>query len=646
VPGRRLALLALALPVAVAVGLAAAPGVPNRLGILATRSLVKVASHVPDGLWALYPDAPAPRMPPPTTEPDGPIVVITAAENPFTAYLAEILRAEGLNELSILDRTALTTGALAGRAVVVLGELALDPTEVAALGAWTEAGGTLIAMRPDRLLAALLGLGPVEGTLGDGYLRVDTSAGPGRGIVGETMQFHGTADRWRITPGSATSVLATLYTDADTPTDFPAVTRRAVGSRGGSAVGFAYDLARSVVYTRQGNPAWAGEKHHGDPPRRSVDLYVGGAGSDPANGWIDFAKLAIPQADEQQRLLANVILASTMLPRFWYLPGGRSAAVVMTGDDHDDAGIRPRFDQYDAASPPGCSVDDWECVRATGYLYVGTHFTAADAERYTRRGFEVALHVNTDCTDWNPRSLGFLLDVQRRQFAAALPGVPAPVTSRTHCAAWSDWSTAAEIEAARGVRLDANYYFYPASWAGGRAGWFTGSGFPMHFATQDGHTIDCYQAATQITDESGMALPQVADALLDRALGPEGYYGVITANLHFDAPTHPGSDAIVASARARDVPVVSARQLLEWLDGRNASSFGAVRWDGRTLAFTVNVGAGARNLTGMVPLPPGAGSLLALTRDGAPLAYGVRTVKGMPYAFFAAAPGSYVAVTR
>ena len=40
-----------------------------------------------------------------------------------------------------------------------------------------------------------------------------------------------------------------------------------------------------------------------------------------------------------------------------------------------------------------------------------------------------------------------------------------------------------------------------------RPGMFTGSGMPMRFAELDGTMIDCYQAATQMTDESGESLP-------------------------------------------------------------------------------------------------------------------------------------------
>ena len=45
--------------------------------------------------------------------------------------------------------------------------------------------------------------------------------------------------------------------------------------------------------------------------------------------------------------------------------------------------------------------------------------------------------------------------------------------------------------------------------------------------------MDVYQAPTQITDESGQSCRTI-DALLDRALGADGYYGVFTANMHND----------------------------------------------------------------------------------------------------------------
>jgi hypothetical protein len=88
-------------------------------------------------------------------------------------------------------------------------------------------------MSPDPKLAGLLGLTNPSGTpLSEGYLKVDTASAPGKGIVGETIQFHGAADRYDL--GEARAV-ATLYSDANTATQNPAVTMRDVGTNGGQA---------------------------------------------------------------------------------------------------------------------------------------------------------------------------------------------------------------------------------------------------------------------------------------------------------------------------------------------------------------------------------------------------------------------------
>ena len=199
----------------------------------------------------------------------GPILVLANAANPFSSYYGEILSAEGLNEFALMDISAVNSGTLANYDVILLGEGALTAGQVTLLANWVNAGGSLIAMRPDKQLAGLLGLNDAKATLTNAYLLVNTTSSPGAGIVGQTMQFHGTADLYTL--GAATS-LATLYGNAQTPTanSNPAVTLCRVGSNGGQAAAFTFDLARSVVYTRQGNPAWSGQNRDGqDGPRRS-----------------------------------------------------------------------------------------------------------------------------------------------------------------------------------------------------------------------------------------------------------------------------------------------------------------------------------------------------------------------------------------
>jgi len=577
----------------------------------------------------------------PTQGPGGPILVVTKASNQFSTYYAEILRTEGFNAFTVADIATVTAATLSSYDIVLLGEMTLTSGEVAMLTTWVNAGGNLIAMRPDKQLAGLLGLTDTGSTRSDAYLLVNTSSGPGVGIVNQTIQFHSTADLYTLS--DATS-LATLYANATTPTINPAVTLRSVGTFGGQAAAFTYDLARSIVYTRQGNPAWATLERDGFAPIRSDDLYFGGGVPD----WVDLTKVAIPQADEQQRLLANLILQMTQdwkpLPRFWYFPRGLKAVVVMTGDDHANGGTAGRFDNYVANSPPDCVVDNWECVRSTSYVYPGTPLSDSLAAVYTAQGFEVGIHVqHFGCSDFTPTSLESVYASQLSAWTTDFPSLAPPSTHRFHCVVWSDWSTQAETELRHGMRLDTNYYYWPASWIQDRPGMFTGSGMPMRFTKIDGTMIDVYQAATQMTDESGQSFPFHADALLDKALGPEGYYGAFTANMHTDQVASSGSDAIVASAVARGVPVISSRQMLTWLDGRNNSFFGSLAWNGTTLSFNVTVAPGANGLLAMLPATFAGRTLSAITRNGSPMAFTTQTIKGIRYAIFSAPAGAYQA---
>jgi hypothetical protein len=561
----------------------------------------------------------------------GPILVISSTMNPFSAYYAEILRNEGLNAFAVNDIATLSADVIASYDVVIVGEMALTTGEVTMLSDWVNAGGHLIAMRPDKKLAGLLGLSDLSSTISDAYLLVNTSSGPGAGIVNQTIQYHSTADRYGLN-GAAS--LATLYSNSTTSTSSPAVTLRTVGTNGGQAAAFTYDLARSVIYTRQGNPLWSGQERDGQAPIRSDDLFY------PA--WVDLDKVAIPQADEQQRLLANLIIQMNIdkkpLPRFWYLPRNLKAAVVMTGDDHNGNGTNGRFDAYVSDSPSGCSVANWDCIRGTSYIYPDNGMTNSQASAYNSAGFEIALHVFTGCADWTLSSLASDYTDQLGAWHASYPSLPMPVTNRTHCIVWSDYVTQPQVELANGIRFDTNYYYWPPAWVSDRPGFFTGSGMPMRFADVDGNMIDVYQAATQMTDESGQSYPYTIDTLLEKATGTMGYYGVFTANMHNDSVESSGSDAIVSSALAHGIPVVTARQMLQWLDGRNASAFSAMRWNGATLSFSLSMGQGASGLITMVPVPPGR-TVSGILMNGSSVAFTVETVKGIQYARFAAVNG-------
>ena len=137
-----------------------------------------------DFTWSFTTSGPPP--PPPDQGPGGPILVVTG--DPFGSYYAEILRAEGLNAFLTKDLSTVTAATLGAYDVAILANVALTNAQAAMFTDWVTAGGNLIAMRPDPILASLLGLTPGTGSLSNAYFKIDTTSAPGTGIVGQTIQ--------------------------------------------------------------------------------------------------------------------------------------------------------------------------------------------------------------------------------------------------------------------------------------------------------------------------------------------------------------------------------------------------------------------------------------------------------------------------
>lgn len=575
----------------------------------------------------------------PLNGPGGPILVLSTTTNPFSRFPVEILRAEGLNEFAAADISTITSvTSLNGYDVVVLGEMTLTTTQMNTLTTWVNNGGTLIALRPASNLRPLMGLNLV-GTLSDKYLLVNTSSGPGLGIVNQTMQFHGTADLYTLTGGATT--IATLYSDATTATTNPAVTLRNVGTNGGKAIAFAFDLAKSVIYTRQGNPAQAGVETDGQTPIRSDDLYF--------PSYLDMNKVAIPQADEQQRLLANIIIQSNLakkpLPRFWYMPSGNKAAIVYAADDHSTAsGTKDIFNRMIANSPISGTAANWTAYRATSWFYVGIPLTDSAAAVYNSLGFDMGVHVQNGCANFTSfANLDSSYTPQLQAFQQNYPSLPLQTTHRFHCVVWSNWSTQAKVEASHGIRYSMDYYYWPPTWINNRPGLFTGSGIPMRFGDSNGDLLDIYQGVSNLVNENGVDYSLGVNTLLDNALGSKGYYGFFGTHDDFRDTTF--STTVINAAKAHNVPIISAKQALTWLDGRNNSSFGSIAWNNNQLSFTITAYTGADNINAMLPVYSSNGQLSSIVRNGGAVSYTIQTIKGIQYAFFAAPVGfsNYVA---
>jgi hypothetical protein len=582
----------------------------------------------------------APRL---SRGPGGPVLLVTDDRNPYDDFIAEILRAEGMPAFETIALRDLASATLADHAVAVVSGTP-RPTARLQLGRWLEAGGRLVLNDAGDELAGLAGLRRVPGAVAEGDLLVDPDSRAGRGVPATPLRLH--AEAAGVEVDDRADVVATVQGDGRS---FPAVTLREVGPAGGSVAAFTFDLAESVVLTRQGNPRWAGQERDGTPPVRPDDLFFGGSADDPAEDWVDLDQVHVPHADEQMRLLSRLVeqmtAAATPLPRFWYFPDDEDAVLVMAADDHGtEDGTADLFAAMQASDPPGCDVDRWECARATAWLDPGSGLTSEDAADLHDAGFDLGAHVTTGCQDWTETSLREAYLRGLRAFRVRYPDLPAQTGHRLHCIAWTELVTQPEVERDWGIRIDMNYYYWPGDWVASRAGFMTGSGLPLRFSDLDGGLIDVYQQETHLVDEVFAGDPDALRGLVERARGPEGY--VAAFGTHHDFSTDFGAE-VMEVARDLDVPIISAQQLLDWTDGRSASTVDRLRWSSDSVTFTVTVDERADGrLRALLPTEALGGRLATVERDGEPLELTSREIRGVEYTFFDARSGAYAASYR
>src|SRR5690606_28296311 len=206
-------------------------------------------------------------------------ILLLATEDHFGAYTAQLLLAEGFNEFEIdsLNGARINDEYLQRIDAVILAQCAVTDAQKEMLGNYVRQGGNLIAFRPDTKLASVFGISETSGIINDGYISVNAGSGVGDGITRETLQFHGAADQ--CTLGSGT-LIATLHTEAESKTTFPAIVRNEFGA--GLAFAFLYNLPESIVLTRQGNWRHAGSEMDGITGIRAMDLFT--------HGWLDTTK--------------------------------------------------------------------------------------------------------------------------------------------------------------------------------------------------------------------------------------------------------------------------------------------------------------------------------------------------------------------
>jgi hypothetical protein len=471
-------------------------------------------------------------------------------------YLREILAHGGLfyEEVS-RDQVIRPSG---HQVIILTGDAALTPDEAAALEAWIEAGGCLIAIgshsgqpslfgvREDRE-ESVTGWGVGASLLGEGYGHIVAEDHPvTRGLHSSLHFFNGIAVRAE----SAETLVAVLATHGR-PTERALVTERRIGA--GRAILLALDLPGSVVLMQQG---------------RYVDadgLSGPDAGSGIADGslkaedgmvldWhfdrapvpgLPFPGFLHPVADELRELLVRSVLHGSQqsgctLPLLWYYPRHLPALGHLS---HDTDGHNPVLGWRLLEVLTELGVRGTWCVIMPGYPH-----ELYDALR--EAGQEIALHF--DALEMGPLS-EFTEPNLRAQYAwlKAASGV-SPVSNKNHYTRWE--GRLAFFEWCERLGLQAEQSRGPSKL--GCTGFPFGTSHPFFPVRDDGSPIDVLEVGFQSQDLVIFAPAPVGPALIDACLAHHGIVHLIFHPAHIAKPG-------VADA-LRELVTYGHKQGLEW----------------------------------------------------------------------------------
>jgi hypothetical protein len=576
-------------------------------------------------------------------------ILILATENDFGTYTGEILKTEGFNEFKIdsLTDVKVTASYLKKFDLVILSESEVGQPAKDMLHEFVKSGGNLIAFRPHLSLSDIFGISPAGGNIDEGYIGIDTTTQEGRALVPKTLQFHGLADEYISKRGSA---IATFYRDSGTKSEFPAVVSNSYGK--GHAIAFLYNLPKSIVYTRQGNPLFSGIEKDGIPGLRPMDLFT--------DGWLDASNSAINQADEQMTLLSHCIekmnTYTKPLPRFWYFPDTLKCLVTLTNDSEyrNDADFEPQFRDVDSMG-----------AKMSIYILHVNKVSKEWVDKWTAKGFEIAGHPDdtkeASNPDWN--NMNNAISMKKNEIAGKY-GL-AMRTNVNHWFVWcgkdadgkQDFGAEAKLEENNGIELDLNYARYDIKSnqtehflgpSGTNQGNFTGSGLLMKFADVKGKIINVYQHLNAVYDQEyneshdPEGFFSCFKGLMDRSLHNE-VYSFISVKSHNDEYYFSRIPLMKMLTYANDngIPVWTAIKLLDFVKMKNEATFTDLSWTDNRLSFKLNSSLKHSNgLTFMVPCKYRDKRITGITRNGKDIPFINRSVKGSEYSFITVEPGA------
>ncbi|MEO7394056.1 MAG: hypothetical protein ABIU11_03890 [Chitinophagaceae bacterium] len=581
---------------------------------------------------------------------ENPPILIIGLPDHFDTYTGEILKAEGFNEFQIISPTDanLSSKYLKRFDIVILTEIGVTDSQKDVLITYVREGGNLIAFRPDKNIATIFGIKNKADTLSEAYISMDTFSEIGKGLIKETLQFHGTADLYQLDGGKK---IASLYATNNVSTDYPAVAINNYGR--GHAIAFMYNLPKSIVHTRQGNYLFAGQEKDSIDGIRAMDMFT--------NGWVDTSKNTINQADEQMRLLSHCIeyMSSYLkpLPRFWYFPDTLKCLVTFTndGEDSKEAEFEPQFKDVDSKG-----------AKMVLYIKETDLVSKKWVDNWSNRGFEIAGHFDDTKQARNPD--WETMDSVIKDLKVKLKnkyGIDKINTVVNHWFVWcgkdlngvSDFTAQAKLEVDNGIGMDINYAHYDNNSNHGHflgamgtgQGNFTGSGLVMKFADQSGKLVNIYQHLNNVYDQQYMdhkdsiGFYNCFKGLMDRSLNSE-VYSYISVKAHNNEYYFSKTPLMSMLDHARDngIPVWAPVKLLEFLKAKDEATFHNIKWENNgQLSFKIKSALKHSNeLACMIPYLFNGKKISEITKDGRKQSYTVKQVKGFDYAFLTIKPGA------
>jgi hypothetical protein len=576
-----------------------------------------------------------------------PILILTSHNN-FGVYTSEILKAEGFNEFitDSLGSKLISNSFLAQFDKVILTEQVTDSRTWNMFRRYVRGGGNLIAFQPGQVPADLFGIEKIPGNINETYISIDTSSEEGKSLTSKRIQIHGIAERYAF---KNAKTVAWFCGKSDSEHEFPAVVTSSCGK--GQTAAFLYNLPRNIVYTRQGNPEFAGIEKDSIPGLRAMDLFT--------DGWVDTSNNVFNQADEQMILLSHCIERMSgntkPLPRLWYFPDTLKCLVTLTNDGEfkGEKDFESQFRDVDSMG-----------AKMSLYVLEAGKVTKQWTEKWIARDFEISGHPDDTREAAGPvwSKMEKVLSAKMKEISD-LYGVPMS-TVVNHWFVWCgnnesgdpEFSAQAEIEARHGLSMDVNYAHYDNNSGqghflgplGSRQGNFTGSGLPMKFAGSSGKIIDIYQHLNNVYDQQYTenhdpeGFFNCFKGLMERSLNKE-VYSFISIKSHNDEYYFSRAPLMkmLAYANSKGIPVWTASKLAEFVKMRDEARFTGISWSDNKLSFNLQSSLNhSGGLTIMVPLEYGDNRLTGIECNGEGIKYIKRSVKGYSYAFVTVKPGA------